>query len=90
MRKTEIKMAKKLSDILQGGMAWSRAHYNTYRIVTGKTTFEKLCKESEVVLIICKPKQLKTPLVTHILIEYYEDKEEYEKCIELKETLNER
>ena len=78
-------MPKRISDILQGGLAWSKAHWNTYRIVTRRITWEELCDEDKTVLIICTPEELETEEVMDLLIEHYEGAEDYEKCAELKE-----
>lgn len=76
---------KKLSDILEGGVVWSKAHWNTYRIVTKMITWDELLEEDPTVLIICSPDELEDPDTIQSLIDYYEHKEEYEKCSELKE-----
>ena len=80
-------MPKKISEILQGGLAWTKAHWNTYRIVTKRITWEQLCDEDETVLIICTPEELEEPEIVDILIEFYEESEDYEKCAELKELI---
>ena len=80
-------MPKRISDILQGGLAWSKAHWNTYRIVTRRITWEELCDEDKTVLIICTPEELEEPEIVDILIDFYEEAEDYEKCAELKELI---
>ena len=52
------------------------AFYNSYLLLVGKTTYEKLSYEDYFLL----PKNHEDPQVT---IDYYESIEDYEKCAEI-------
>ena len=70
------------------------AFENSYRVITEKTTFNKLLrttskdKYGRKAILIYDPELGWDNKVLEDLIDYFEEEEEYEKCAELKKLLN--
>ena len=82
---------KKINKIIQTSLTFSKAHYNTYRIVTGKIDFEDLVESESTILLMCEPSDFadydKIISVCKDLIDYYQEEEEYEKCAEINKVI---
>jgi|TARA_R100000084_G_scaffold70210_1_gene31130 predicted site-specific integrase-resolvase len=75
-------------------MIMDEAFENSYRIVTKKMTFEELAEKSKAfsesshTILVYDPTEDPDTEVLEDLIEHFEDREEYEKCAELKRILD--
>ena len=82
---------KKIDKILKSSLTFSKAHYNTYRIVTGKLDLDELAEKEPMLLLMCEPNDLieysKIIEVCEDLIEYYQQQEDYEKCADIKKAM---
>jgi hypothetical protein len=71
-----------------------KAHYSSYRLITGKVTFEDLLEydylNGETTVMVHDPENPITPELVDSLILYFEGKEDYEICAELKKVLDEK
>tara|TARA_B100000902_G_C27039889_1_gene778777 strand:+ start:164 stop:472 length:309 start_codon:yes stop_codon:yes gene_type:complete len=89
-----------LSDLPMGerlemeNMIMDQAFENSYKIITKRMTFEELAKktktfsESSHTILVYDPTEDPDTEVLEDLIEHFEDREEYEKCAELKRILD--
>lgn len=55
---------------------------NTYLIVTNRKTVDEICLENKIPLFFIEPDELTDEDIEE-MIEYFVEKEEYEKCSEL-------
>ena len=84
-------MKKKIQKKITDSLALSKAHYNTYRIVTGKISMLEMSEEDEFMILICDPFDLRKwrtckPIVQE-LIDFYLPLQDYKKCAELRELI---
>ena len=59
----------------------SEAYENSYKLLMGETTYEELSKDGSFLL----PKNHEDPLVT---LKYFQEIEDYEKCIKIRDKKN--
>ena len=89
-----------LSDLPMGerlemeNMIMDQAFENSYKIVTKRITFEELAEktkafsESSHTILVFDPTEEPDTEVLEDLIDHFENREEYEKCAELKKLLD--
>tara|TARA_R110000744_G_C18989012_1_gene520306 strand:+ start:8 stop:313 length:306 start_codon:yes stop_codon:yes gene_type:complete len=88
-----------LSDLPMGerlemeNIIMDEAFENSYKIVTKKITFEELARSRKVseelhTILVFDPTEEPDDEVLEDLIWHFEDREEYEKCAELKKLLD--
>jgi hypothetical protein len=89
-----------LSDLPMGeriemeNMIMDQAFENSYKIITKKMTFEELAKkktlpslEAHTILVYDPTEEPDTEVIEDLIL-HFEDREEYEKCAELKRILD--
>jgi hypothetical protein len=71
-----------------------KAHYSSYRLITGKVTFEDLLEydylNGETTVTVHDPERPITLELIDALILYFEEKEDYEICADLKKVFDEK
>ena len=60
-----------------------KAYVNSYKLLVGETTYEELSKDGSFLL----PKNHEDPLVT---LKYFQEIEDYEKCIKIRDKKKQR
>ena len=60
---------------------------NSYKVLTGKRTVQEVVDKIKYPIFLFDPNGDYTDSDVNIMIDYFADREEYEKCIELKELL---
>lgn len=63
--------------------------YNSYLVLTGRETYESILNREDGAGFIFNPTEVMVPLqddAYDILIDYFAEEEEYEKCSELKQS----
>ena len=75
-------------------MIMDQAFENSYKIITKRMTFEELAKkkilpelESHTILVYDPTEEPDTEVLEDLIL-HFEDREEYEKCAELKKILD--
>ena len=58
-----------------------KAYVNSYKLLVGETTYEELSKDGSFLL----PKNHEDPVVT---LKYFQEIEDYEKCIKIRDKKN--
>ncbi|NQY43349.1 MAG: hypothetical protein HRT87_08405 [Legionellales bacterium] len=67
-----------------------QAYYNSYRLITGKVTYNDLVSEGTDDLLLHDHTKEPNSDIIHDIIEYYSNLDQYKKCAELKIILDKK